>query len=594
MNTKSFLRKYLKPVGFRQLLVFLIITLYVANNLFGPLMISFLIDNVINDKPITMPLFARLAELLGGTAYLRQHLWLGAAVLLVTSTLLCLCIFFRGRLNSQIAENISENLRNDLYDHLQLLPYSYQTRANSGDLIQRCTSDVDNIRRFFGGRLGEMFYAIAMSLIAGVVLFSINPSLAVYGVSFIPVIFIISVLFFRRVQHFFTDYDEKEAVLTTVTQENLGNLRAVRAFNREQYEVDKFDKANHDLSLIDFRWIEELGRQWSLGDFLTLIPILVVIILGIFQVTDGRLTIGQFSVFITYEGMILNPIRQLARIISEMGKMKVSIDRICEIFNEPIEDVESGCQFDPQGDIVFKDVCFQYADGNIPVLKNISFTIPKGQTLAIMGPTGSGKSTMVHLLTRLHDYTSGSITIGGVELKDIQKKSLRKNIGIVLQEPFLFSRTIYDNIRISRQSASKEQIQRAARIASVHQVIEDFSKGYDTLVGEKGVTLSGGQKQRIAIARTIINNCPILIFDDSLSAVDTQTDSSIRRAIRELSRDCTTIIIAHRISSLQDADNIIVLEDGEIAEMGNHQQLLANNGLYRRIYDIQTAISEEV
>ena len=320
--------------------------------------------------------------------------------------------------------------------------------------------------------------------------------------------------------------------------------------------------------------------------------VLLTTLIGIFFVINNQITIGQFSVFISYQSMIVYPVRSLARLLSNMGKMKVSIERLLEILNEKTEDIESGKVLDIKGDIKFSHVGFQYDDGTFPVLKDISFSVKPNETLAILGPTGSGKSTLVHLLTGLLDYTEGSITIDSVELKEIQKKCLRKNVGIVLQEPFLFSKTIYDNIKISRKDADKSKVYAAAKIASVHDVISEFSGGYDTLVGEKGVTLSGGQKQRIAIARTIINDCPILIFDDSLSAVDTQTDNEIRKAIKSLRKKCTTIIIAHRISSAQDADHIIVLENGRITQNGNHQQLVNQPGLYKRIYEIQTAMKE--
>ena len=466
------------------------------------------------------------------------------------------------------------------------------SRSKAGDLIQRCTSDVEVVRQFFSGQLAEVVYAVSITVFANVVLFSINGSLAIYSLVTLPVLFIVSLLFFKSIQKFFTRFDETEAELTTVMQENLSNLRVVRAFNREKYEMDKFSIKNKELSKIDFELINHLGFQWGVGGSLSMAQVLLTTLIGIFFVINNQITIGQFSVFISYQSMIVYPVRSLARLLSNMGKMKVSIERLLEILNEKTEDIESGKVLDIKGDIKFSHVGFQYDDGTFPVLKDISFSVKPNETLAILGPTGSGKSTLVHLLTGLLDYTEGSITIDSVELKEIQKKCLRKNVGIVLQEPFLFSKTIYDNIKISRKDADKSKVYAAAKIASVHDVISEFSGGYDTLVGEKGVTLSGGQKQRIAIARTIINDCPILIFDDSLSAVDTQTDNEIRKAIKSLRKKCTTIIIAHRISSAQDADHIIVLENGRITQNGNHQQLVNQPGLYKRIYEIQTAMKE--
>ena len=588
----GFIKKYLGKLWVKQILVFLIVIIYTFGNLFSPLMFSFIIDNLIEGKQITSPIFLFLTNNLGGVEYLRNNLWLAAIVLVLVNVVVGLCIFFRGKLNSEISQQMSQDIRNDLYNNIQLWPYSTLSRSKAGDLIQRCTSDVEVVRQFFSGQLAEVVYAVSITVFANVVLFSINSSLAIYSLVTLPVLFIVSLLFFKSIQKFFTRFDETEAELTTVMQENLSNLRVVRAFNREKYEMDKFSIKNKELSKIDFELINHLGFQWGVGGSLSMAQVLLTTLIGIFFVINNQITIGQFSVFISYQSMIVYPVRSLARLLSNMGKMKVSIERLLEILNEKTEDIESGKVLDIKGDIKFSHVGFQYDDGTFPVLKDISFSVKPNETLAILGPTGSGKSTLVHLLTGLLDYTEGSITIDSVELKDIQKKCLRKNVGIVLQEPFLFSKTIYDNIKISRKDADKSKVYAAAKIASVHDVISEFSGGYDTLVGEKGVTLSGGQKQRIAIARTIINDCPILIFDDSLSAVDTQTDNEIRKAIKSLRKKCTTIIIAHRISSAQDADHIIVLENGRITQNGNHQQLVNQPGLYKRIYEIQTAMKE--
>ncbi|MGN1399682.1 MAG: ABC transporter ATP-binding protein [Erysipelotrichaceae bacterium] len=593
MSVMGFIKKYLGKVWYKQVFVILIVIIYTAGNLFSPLLFSFIIDNLIEGKEITSPIFIFLTNHLGGVEYLRNNLWLAAIVLVLVNVVVGICIFIRGKLNSEISQQMAQDMRNDLYNNIQLWPYSTLSKSKAGDLIQRCTSDVEVIRQFFAGQLAEVVYAVSITVIANVVLFSINGSLALYSLVSLPVLFIVSLYFFKSIQNYFTKFDETEAELTTVMQENLANLRVVRAFNREKFEMDKFSEKNKELSKIDFDLINHLGVQWGVGGSLSMAQVLLTTLIGIFFVVNGQITIGQFSVFISYESMIVYPVRSLARLLSNMGKMKVSIERLLEILNEKTEDIESGEVFDIKGDINFSHVGFQYDDGTFPVLKDISFTVKPNETLAILGPTGSGKSTLVHLLTGLLDYTEGSITIDNVELKDIQKKCLRKNVGIVLQEPFLFSKTIYDNIKISRKDADKSKVYAAAKIASVHDVISEFVSGYNTLVGEKGVTLSGGQKQRIAIARTVINECPILIFDDSLSAVDTQTDNEIRKAIKGLKNKCTTIIIAHRISSAQDADHIIVLEDGRITQNGNHQQLINQDGLYKRIYDIQTAMKED-
>ncbi len=590
MKHLRFLLRHIKPVLGRQLAVFLVVILYVSMCLFTPLLFSFLIDNIIDKEPITSGLFIYIANVLGGVDYLHDNLWLGGIVLVAANLIGGGAVYLRGRLNSEVSEITCESIRNELYNHMQLLPYSYHVKAQSGDLLQRCTSDVDTIRRFLAGQMAEMFYAVVIAIFAGSILFGINTRLAWFSIISLPLIFAVSFLFYKIINKSFKRVDEAEAVLTSDAQENMSGLRVVRAFNREQYEIDKYDKNNQKFTAENFTCIRHLGSQWGLGDFLCMAQIGLTVFIGIYECVAGNLTIGNFSVFISYESMIIYPMRSLARIISDMGRMNIAIDRIQEVLDEPVEDMNSGLTPPIEGNIDLQHVSFQYDDGTTPVLKDISFSIKKGQTVAIMGPTGSGKSSLVHLLTRLYDYTGGSIKIDGVELNQIQKHYLRHNIGIVLQEPYLFSKTIYENIRIANPTANRAKVEQAAKVAAIRDVIMEFDRGYDTLIGEKGVTLSGGQKQRIAIARTIINDCPIVIFDDSLSAVDTETDAAIRQAIKSLSGSLTTIIIAHRVSSAQNADRIIVLEDGVVTENGTHKQLLRHNGLYKRIYNIQTAI----
>jgi ATP-binding cassette subfamily B protein len=380
--------------------------------------------------------------------------------------------------------------------------------------------------------------------------------------------------------------------MSTAIQENLAGVRVVKAFNREVHELEKFESKNRTFRDLTYRLIELLGFYWGASDFICLVQILVTVILGIQYAQAGELTTGQFFVFISYVGMILWPVRNVGRILSDMGKMLVSIGRLQEILQTPVEPIDEGDTPAISGDIVFDHVHFKYDDGDQEVLKDVSFTIKQGETVALLGPTGSGKSSLVHLLTRLYDYQKGSITVNGTELRTIQRRHLRKNIGIVLQEPFLFSKTIFDNIKLANPGADERDVKQAAKAASVHRVIKEFDLGYDTLVGEKGVTLSGGQKQRIAIARTILNKSPILIFDDSLSAVDTETDAAIRRALKELSKDLTTFIITHRVATAQEADRIVVLQDGMISQMGTHEQLCAQEGLYARIVEIQGRMIE--
>ncbi|MHC1735934.1 MAG: ABC transporter ATP-binding protein [Erysipelotrichaceae bacterium] len=592
MKQAKFVWRFLYGNRLKTLGIILVVLLYVSMTLISPLLFSFLIDNVINLNPITNPFMIAISEALGGVLAIRENLGIGAVLLVSIQLLIGMFIYLRGRWNGQVSEFFAEKVRNAMYEHLQRLPYSYHVKAKTGDLIQRCTSDVDTCRRFLAGQISELVYAVAIATIAMSILFSIYAPLAWIAVISLPIIFLFAYIFFRKMQSAFQKSDEAEGAMSADLQENLAGTRVVKAFNREEYELKKFDKKNGEFRDLTFRLIQLLGFYWGFSDFVCLLQILAVVIFGIFFARSGEITVGNFFVFISYEAMILWPIRNVGRILSDMGKMSVSISRLNEILDTPIEDMINGTTPDVKGDIVFDHVYFKYDDGDKDVLKDVSFSVKQGQTLAILGPTGSGKSSLMHLLTRLYDYNAGSITLNNHELKEIQRHHLRKNVGIVLQEPFLFSKTIFENIRMANPKAKEPEVLRAAQIASVHDVIKEFELGYKTLVGEKGVTLSGGQKQRIAIARTIINNCPILIFDDSLSAVDTQTDASIRSALREVSRGVTTFLITHRIASAQNADKIVVLQDGEVTQIGTHETLSKEEGLYQRIVEIQNAMIE--
>lgn len=592
MKQAKFVWRFLHGNRLKTLGIILVVLLYVSMTLISPLLFSFLIDNVINLNPITNPFMIAVSEALGGVLTIRGNLGIGAVLLVLIQLLIGMFIYLRGRWNGQVSEFFAEKVRNAMYEHLQRLPYSYHVKAKTGDLIQRCTSDVDTCRRFLAGQISELVYAVAIATIAMSILFSIYAPLAWIAVISLPIIFLFAYIFFKKMQSAFQKSDEAEGAMSADLQENLAGTRVVKAFNREEYELKKFDKKNGEFRDLTFRLIQLLGFYWGFSDFVCLLQILAVVIFGIFFARSGEITVGNFFVFISYEGMILWPIRNVGRILSDMGKMSVSISRLNEILDTPIEDMVNGTTPDVKGDIVFDHVYFKYDDGDKDVLKDVSFSVKQGQTIAILGPTGSGKSSLMHLLTRLYDYNAGSITLNNHELKEIQRHHLRKNVGIVLQEPFLFSKTIFENIRMANPKAKEPEVLRAAQIASVHDVIKEFELGYKTLVGEKGVTLSGGQKQRIAIARTIINNCPILIFDDSLSAVDTQTDASIRSALREVSRGVTTFLITHRIASAQNADKIVVLQDGEVTQIGTHETLSKEEGLYQRIVEIQNAMIE--
>ena len=487
------------------------------------------------------------------------------------------------------SESFVKGMRDQLYDHIQKLPYSWHVKNQTGDIIQRCTSDVDVVRNFVTNQLMEVFRIIFLIVFYMVIMFSMNVKISLIAVSFFPIVILYSGYFFSKIAQHFQEADEAEGILSSVVQENLTGVRVVRAFGRESFERKRFDEKNERFAGLWIYLGKFLSLYWSIGDLITGIQILTVICMGVLFTVDGNLTVGEFIAFVSYNSSMAWPVRSLGRIISEMSKAGVSIDRIAYILDEKEEDDRPGVTKPAiNKDIVFDKVNFKYEEG-AAVLKDVSFTVPAGKTFAILGNTGSGKSTLVHLLNRLYDLPDGcgKITIGGVDIRDIDRQYLRSQIGMVLQEPFLYSGSIKENIGITKESSAFDDIREACEIACVDSAIDSFTDGYETIVGERGVTLSGGQKQRVAIARMLVEHTPVMIFDDSLSAVDAQTDAMIREALKKRMAGTTVILIAHRITTLMQADCIMVLEDGAVAEMGSHEQLMEHHGIYRRIYDIQ-------
>lgn len=487
------------------------------------------------------------------------------------------------------SESFVKGMRDQLYDHIQKLPYSWHVKNQTGDIIQRCTSDVDVVRNFVTNQLMEVFRIIFLIVFYMVIMFSMNVKISLIAVSFFPIVILYSGYFFSKIAQHFQEADEAEGILSSVVQENLTGVRVVRAFGRESFERKRFDEKNERFAGLWIYLGKFLSLYWSIGDLITGIQILTVICMGVLFTVDDNLTVGEFIAFVSYNSSMAWPVRSLGRIISEMSKAGVSIERIAYILDEKEEDDRPGVTKPAiNKDIVFDKVNFKYEEG-AAVLKDVSFTVPAGKTFAILGNTGSGKSTLVHLLNRLYDLPDGcgKITIGGVDIRDIDRQYLRSQIGMVLQEPFLYSGSIKENVGITKESSAFDDIREACEIACVDSAIDSFTDGYETIVGERGVTLSGGQKQRVAIARMLVEHTPVMIFDDSLSAVDAQTDAMIREALKKRMAGTTVILIAHRITTLMQADCIMVLEDGAVAEMGSHEQLMEHHGIYRRIYDIQ-------
>lgn len=555
----------------------------------GPLVIRITIDSIIGNQPLTAP-FPLLNFIEGyDVQQFRQTLWVPGMLLIAITILRGLFMFLRGKLSAQASESIARKMRDRLYNHLQYLPYSYHKKADTGDLVQRCTSDVDTIRRFLGTQFVTVGHALFMVIFVSYTMISLDLHMTLISLMVVPFIFAFAVIFFRKVKTAFQEADEAEAEMTTVLQENLTGIRVVWAFANKEYEIEKFEQLNFNYRRKVYHLIWLLACYWSSSDFLALAQIAAVIVAGVFFTAQGSLTIGTLVVYTTYIGMLLWPVRQMGRILTDMGKALVAVERIQTILDEPMEILEENHKH-PQinGQITFKNVYFGY-DPDHSVLKGINFSVEPGQTVAILGQTGSGKSSLIHLLVRLYDYQSGSIKIDGVELKDLDKKWIRKHVGVVPQEPFLFAKTIRENITLACSEADDQEIFQIAKEAAIHDVILKFDKGYDTLVGERGVSVSGGQRQRVAIARALITHSPILIFDDSLSAVDTETDLAIRQALNSRARQATTFLISHRITSLCNADLILVLENGRIVQSGIHSELVNQPGLYKRTWELQSS-----
>ena len=556
-----------------------------------PRVISYTVDTLITGKESNLPAFITNAiESIGGPAYIKEHLYLVAVFLMIIGALSALCNYLYRYYNNKGAETLVETMRNEIFAHIARLPFSWHTKNQTGDIIQRCTSDVDAVKNFVSGQLTEVFRVVLMVAFSLYFMFTINVKLALIAVILIPINIAYSAYGHKRMGKIFEEADVEEGKLSAVVQENLTGVRVVRAFGRELFEKERFEKQNHDYwkMWIKMDWV--LAWFWAIGTLLLSLQTMIVVVLGAVYAVRGEMLAGEYIAFFSYNIMLTWPIRLLGRLISGLSRSEIATDRIRYIMNsEPEKDEGKKQRPDMTGDIVFNNVSFAY-DESKEIVKDVSFRIKGGTTVGILGGTGSGKSTLMHLLNRLYELPkeNGSITISGVDIKDIEVGYLRENVGMVLQEPYLFSRTLAENIALGGTNAGIEDIKEAAGTASLLETIENFKEGFETTVGERGVTLSGGQKQRTAIARMLIGKSPIMVFDDSLSAVDAETDAKIRKGLMEKGKNSTVIIISHRITTLMAADNILVLDKGRLVESGTHDELIKNTGIYRKIYDIQS------
>ena len=560
-----------------------------------PQIIKLTVDSVIGSEPLRVPGFlAALVDAVGGVEALKGNLlWIAAAVVLIAA-LTAVFRFVNLLETARASETFVCRIRNLLFAHIQRLPFAWHMKNQTGDIIQRCTSDVDTVRNFVTDQFMNVIRISILLILSLTFMISMNFKLSLVAMASIPVIVAYSLVFQRKISERFTKCDESEGVLSTIAQENLTGVRVVRAFGREKYERDRFEKQNNIMTNLWMKLCKLLALFWGAGDLVSMMQVLLIIVLGCTLCVNGEMSAGEFIAFISYNSMLTWPVRQLGRVIADMSKAGVSIDRINYIMSSPEEQDRPGAlEPDLRQDIVFDHVTFAY-DDNPPVLRDVSFTIPAGSTFAILGSTSSGKSTLMYLLNRLYEVKEGNgrVTIGGVDVRDIRADYLRRGVGLCLQEPFLFSRTIGENIGITRRDMDVGEIRRAASIACVDEAITEFTHGYDTIVGERGVTLSGGQKQRTAIARMLTQHAPIMVFDDSLSAVDAETDLKIRTQLKANLGSSTVILISHRVTTLMSADRILVLDKGQVVQMGTHEELMAQEGIYRHIFNMQ--MSSEV
>ena len=564
-------------------------------DLLQPQIIRAAIDCALGGKPGSFPAFVmRAVNAVGGFPYLGQHLWIMALAVLAVAVVQVISQYTFRVNNTKASETLVKTMRDRLFSHIQRLPFSWHMNNRTGDIIQRCTSDIETTKNFLSEQLTNVFRILILLALSIRFMSSMHGMLTVIALIPMPIIVLYSLRFHKKIREGFTDCDENEGKLSAMAQENLTGVRVVRAFGQERAEMDKFAKQNDHLTDLWIKMAKIMSRFWSVSDIFSGVQVMLVVIFGAYFCIHGSLSEGEYIAFISYNSMLVWPIRQLGRMISEMSKASVSMERIFYIMNSPPEADEPDATDAPMdGDIRFEHVRFSYE--NAPeLLHDIDFTMKAGTTLGILGGTGSGKSTLMLLLDKLYllDEGCGRITIGGTDIRKIRTRHLRNNIGMVLQEPFLFSRTIAENIGIASPVQNLEAIRSAAAAAALDDTIRSFAQGYDTMVGERGVTLSGGQKQRAVIARMLMQDVPIMIFDDSLSAVDTETDAKIRQAIAQRFGKASVILISHRITTLSAADKIIVLDHGRIVEEGTHEALKISGGIYQKIYETQSGAKE--
>lgn len=564
-------------------------------NYITPLVASATIDFALAEKSNDDVLTSLIINLMGGGDYVKGHLWFPAFLMVCLTICSGFFSYGKDRLAAQASDGLARKLKDRLFNHLQRLPVEYHDRAETGDLIQRCTSDVETLRLALSSQVVAVSNSLLLLLTALPIMVVLDGRMALASFVLIGPIIFFGYFYTKKVKHLFLEVDEAEGQVTRVVQENITGLRVVRAFAQQDFEIEKFAESNRDYRDRSLRLLKLMAWYWSTSDIFVLLQQGFVLFIGVTFIANGSLTVGTLFAFLMFLNMLLWPVRQMGRTLTELGKSLVALTRIGEILQveeeqPPQDPVKPGRP--AKGGLTVKDLCFSYGGG--AVLNGFSFQIAPGETLAIVGPSGAGKSTIMSLLLKFYDYDAGSIQIDGMELSGLDTEWVRSQFSVVMQEPFLYSKTIGENIRLSQHSAVDEEVSAAARLADIHETISGFTSGYATLVGERGVTLSGGQRQRVALARAMLQKTPFLLLDDALSAVDADTENRILEALRSRHGKRTTLVIAHRLSTLAHADQIIVMDGGRIVQHGTHDDLVNEAGLYRRLWQIQNDLENEI
>ena len=559
---------------------------------------------VVRQAVDSIPRFVRLYTLYEGTpaqaefyAYFFVALLLFALVIIALSGTSGLFMFLMRQTVVVASRHIEYDLRNALYDHLQQLSATFYQEYSTGDVITRATDDIEKVRRYIGPAIMYVTRSLVMVLVAATAMFIISPTLTLYALTPLPLL-AIAVFFMARMVHHRSDrLQQQYSTLTSRVQEALSGIRVLKAYTREEAEAEAFDEEskeyrarNLNLALVESAWRPS---------FLLLVGVSTVIVvwMGGRLVAEGAITIGNIAEYIIYINMMTWPVASLGFVITMIQRASASVLRLRTIMNRT-PGIDDGPQTDPsiqaiKGHITFRDVWYRYEDEDEPALRGVSFDLPVDRTLAVVGRTGSGKSTLVRMIPRLLEPDAGTVQIDGHDLQSIPLETLRENMGYVPQDVFLFSDTVANNIAFGDLDADQDEIRRAAAEADLIENVRNFPDGFDTHVGERGITLSGGQKQRTSIARALIRDPRVLIFDDALSAVDTATERNILRSLRARQGRHTLVIVSHRLSAVQEADLILVMERGRIVQRGTHGELVDEEGLYADLYEKQL-LEEEI